>query len=244
MPEWRRPGLQGVLCQSFEPVAGAGHAGGESAQCQAAAPPVAGGRSPMVPEVAGTAFGGAAAAVDDGAGGGRAQTPHRHAGRPARPRPAARALSGPPAPRPARGMVAGASLHPCGRCHGPRPRLLRGQRITRVGPAGGHVHGHPPAEPTDSIGHGDQLRPCALPHPARQAPNSAQIRHHPCHPESPTHTHQSHNTPPCPANAVDEGLERPGPPARGGLADPDTTLPRSCQTGAAGLEHWRVLNRL
>ena len=42
MPKWCRRRLQGVSCESFEPVAGAGHAGGESAWCRAAGPPVAG----------------------------------------------------------------------------------------------------------------------------------------------------------------------------------------------------------
>ena len=46
-------------------------------------------------------------------------------------------LSGPLAPRPARGMVARPSPNPCGRCHGARPRLLRGQR-DRAHHAPGH----------------------------------------------------------------------------------------------------------
>jgi len=33
-------------------------------------------------------------------------------------------------------------------------------------------------------------------------------------------------------------LARIRPPAGGGLADPDTALPRSCQTGAVDPEHW------
>ena len=55
--------VQGVLYESFEPVAGAGDAGGAL---------VLGGGSPVVLGVVGTAFGGAAVAVGDGAGGWRA----------------------------------------------------------------------------------------------------------------------------------------------------------------------------
>ena len=55
--------VQGVLCESFEPVACAGDAGGGL---------VPGGGIPVALGVVGTAFGGAAVAVGDGARGWRA----------------------------------------------------------------------------------------------------------------------------------------------------------------------------